>query len=125
MLRFEGNTAAFIMYAYVRTASIQRKIGIVDPHELLHVDLVHPSEIALATVLCQFPETLDEVVETLLPHRLTDYLYTLAEAFNAFFRDCRVEGDARQNQRLALVVLTGRTLQKGLSLLGIQVPEKM
>ena len=116
MLRFEGNTAAFIMYSYVRTASIQRKVGKLSFEALPAIDLVHPSEIALAKVICQFPDTLDEVVETLLPNRLTDYLYALAEGFNAFFRDCRVEGDARQGQRLALVALTGSTLEKGLSL---------
>ena len=125
MLRFEGNTAAFIMYSYVRTASIQRKIGMKSLDAISSIDLQHPSEIALAKTLCQFPDTLDEVTETLLPNRLTDYLYALAEGFNAFFRDCHVEGDVRQNQRLALVTITGWTLQKGLNLLGISVPEKM
>jgi arginyl-tRNA synthetase len=59
------------------------------------------------------------------PNRLTDYLYALAETFNAFFRDCRVEGDVRQEQRLALVGITGLVLKKGLELLGIKVPSKM
>lgn len=125
MLRFEGNTAAFIMYSFVRTASIQRKVGRGAVQLPKSLDLVHPSEVALGLVLCRFQETIDEVVETLLPHRLTDYLYGLAETFNLFFRDCRVEGDPRQEQRLALVDLTGKTLQTGLRLLGIQVPEKM
>lgn len=125
MLRFEGNTAAFIMYSFVRTASIQRKIGQTASKDLETLELIHPSEVALGRLLCQFDETIDEVVETLLPNRLTDYLYSLAETFNVFFRDCRVEGDPRQAQRLALVVLTGKTLQMGLRLLGIQVPEKM
>jgi arginyl-tRNA synthetase len=125
MLRFEGNTAAFIMYSYVRTASILRKVGVADPTHLHDLDLVHPAEIALALTLCQFPETLEEVANSLLPNRLTDYLYGLSEKFNLFFRDCRVEGDVRQRQRLALVAITGQTIQQGLALLGIQVPEKM
>ena len=123
MLRFEGNTAAFIMYSFVRTASIQRKVGPVALPQT--IELLHPSEAALGKLLCQFEETIDEVVETLLPNRLTDYLYSLAEVFNLFFRDCRVEGDPRQTQRYALVALTGKTLQTGLGFLGIQVPEKM
>lgn len=125
MLRFEGNTAAFIMYSYVRTLSIQRKIGKLSVESLLPIDLLHPSEEALAKILCQFSDTINEVTETLLPNRLTDYLYSLAEQFNLFFRDCRVESDARQSQRLGLVVLTGWTLQKGLNLLGIEVPDRM
>ena len=123
MLRFEGNTAAFIMYSFVRTASIQRKVGTNALPQTL--ELLHPSEAALGKLLCQFEEVVDEVVETLLPNRLTDYLYHLAEAFNGFFRDCHVEGDPRQSQRCALVALTGKTLQTGLGLLGIQAPEKM
>ena len=122
MLRFEGNTAAFIMYSYVRAMSIQRRIGNV---AIPHFDLSHPSEVALARVLCQFSEVIDEVMETLLPNRLTDYLYSVAEQFNVFFRDCRVEKDPRQNERLVLVQLAAKILQKGLELLGIQVPEKM
>jgi arginyl-tRNA synthetase len=122
MLRFEGNTAAFIMYSYVRAMSIQRRIG---SSGSFCRALLHPAEIALAKSLCQFPEVIDDVIETLLPNRLTDYLYSLAEQFNQFFRDCRVEKDPRQNERLFLVNLTGKTLQKGLELLGIQVPEKM
>jgi arginyl-tRNA synthetase len=123
MLRFEGNTAAFIMYSYVRTQSIQRKI--TSSHLPSHVVLDHPSELALGKALCQFSDAIDEVTETLLPNRLTDYLYGLAEEFNAFFRDCRVEGDPRQQERLFLVALTGKVLRTGLHLLGISVPEKM
>jgi arginyl-tRNA synthetase len=125
MLRFEGNTAAFIMYSFVRTASIQRKVGQGAMQLPQNLELIHPSEVALGRLLCQFEEAIDEVVETLLPNRLTDYLYNLAQTFNLFFRDCRVEGDPRQAQRLVLVALTGKTLQMGLQLLGIQVPEKM
>ena len=65
------------------------------------------------------------MVETLLPNRLTEYLYTLAETFNAFFRDCRVEGDLREKERALLVALTGKVLSTGLNLLGIKTPRKM
>ena len=125
MLRFEGNTAAFIMYSFVRSSSILRKIGFLEKGTAATLNLRQPSEISLAKILCQFTETLDEVIDTLLPNRLTDYLYTLAEHFNAFFRDCRVEGDEREQERALLVSLTNRTLKKGLQLLGIDVPQKM
>jgi arginyl-tRNA synthetase len=124
MLRFEGNTAAFIMYSYVRCASILRKVTLA-PKKDVHITLQHPSEILLAKVICQLPTTIEEVVESLLPNRLTDYLYSLAEAFNAFFRDCRVEGDIREQERAVLVFLTGEVLKTGLHLLGIRTPTKM
>lgn len=125
MLRFEGNTAAFLMYAYVRIAGIKRKIG-VDPSTLnAKILLKHPSEIALGLHLAQFTEALQQVAEDLLPNRLTDYLYTLAEKFNAFYRDCQVEGVPEQNSRLLLCEATARTLKQGLQLLGVQTVEKM
>lgn len=127
MLRFEGNTAAFLMYAYVRIAGIKRKVNI-DPYSLLdstHIRLEHPSEVDLGLHLLRFHETLDIVADDLLPNRLTDYLFTLAEKFNAFFRDCRVEGSAQQKERLLLCEATAHVLKKGLNLLGLQTVERM
>ncbi len=127
MLRFEGNTAAFILYSYVRVGGIKRKVGI-DIETLIGkepITLTHPSETALALQLCQFQEVLDQVADSLLPNRLTEYLFALAEKFNAFFRDCRVEGAPEQNSRLQMAELTARVLKKGLNLLGIHTLERM
>lgn len=127
MLRFEGNTAAFLMYAYVRVAGIKRKVQ-VDPNQLMkthEIHLEHPSEIALGMQIMQFSETLDQMANDLLPNRLTDYLYTLSEKFNAFFRDCRVEGSSEQDSRLLLCEATAKVLEKGLDILGVRTVERM
>ncbi len=127
MLKFEGNTAAFLMYAYVRVAGIKRKVQI-DMDALRKKDriqLEHPSEIALGLHLMQFSETLDQVSRELLPNRLTDYLYGLAEKFNAFFRDCRVEGSPQQNARLLLCEAVACTMRQGLEILGLKTVERM
>lgn len=125
MLRFEGNTAAFLMYAYVRIAGIKRKIGADIDALQAAISLKHPSEIALGLHLAQFNEALQQVAEDLLPNRLSDYLYTLAEKFNAFYRDCQVEGAPEQNSRLLLCEATARILKQGLHLLGVETVEKM
>ena len=124
MLRFEGNTAAFILYSYVRVNGIKRKIGAADITRTPIV-LEHPSEIDLGLHLLRFTETLESMAEELTPHYLTDYLYLLAQKFNAFFRDCRVEGVPQQNQRLALADLVSRTMEQGLHILGIQTVDRM
>ncbi len=125
MLRFEGNTAAFIMYSYVRVQGIIRKVGI-DPKSVRgEIILSHPSEVSLALKLAQFGETLDQMAEELLPNRLTEYLYGLAEAFNAFFRDCRVEGSNEETSRLLLTETTGQILLRGMQILGLCAVEKM
>ena len=122
MLRLEGNTAAFLLYSYVRIASIKRKIG---EAEMGPIALTHPSEIALGLHLAQFEEALQAAATDLLPNRLSDYLYALAGHFNAFFRDCHVQGTPEQASRLALCDLTARVLAKGLNLLGIQTIQRM
>lgn len=127
MLRFEGNTAAFIMYSYVRVGGIKRKIG-CDIEKVMQenqIQLEHPSEVALGLTLAQFPEALQQVADDLLPNRLTDYLYELAEKFNVFFRDCRVEGSPEENPRLLLCELVAKTLKQGLEILGIYPVERM
>jgi arginyl-tRNA synthetase len=127
MLRFEGNTAAFLMYAYVRVAGIKRKVK-VDVEQLKQTDqilLEHPSEMALGIHLAQFGEALEMVADDLLPNRLTDYLYGLAEKFNAFFRDCRVEGSPEQNSRLLLCETVASVMKQGLEILGLKTVEKM
>jgi arginyl-tRNA synthetase len=123
MLKFEGNTVAFILYAYVRINSIQKKLNApVLPTKLT---LLHPSEFALALHLRRFGEALKQMDVELLPNRLTDYLYHLAEKFHSFFRDCRVEGSENQATRLFLCDFTKKMIAQGLEILGIKTLPKM
>ncbi len=127
MLRFDGNTAVFLLYAYVRINGIKRKTGAdmkqVLAHSKLH--LTHPTEISLGLHLRRFGEVLESVSRDLLPNRLADYLYELAEKFNAFFRDCRVEGTPEEGSRLILCELTAKVLKQGLEILGLETVDRM
>jgi arginyl-tRNA synthetase len=126
MLKFEGNTAPFLLYSYVRALSIKRKIGLRRDEILEYsIHLEHESEVELALALRRFDEILKSYTEDLYPHRLCEYLYQLACLFNAFFRDCHVEGDSRQNSRLMLVELFINVFKKGLDILGLDTLEKM
>ncbi len=127
MLKFEGNTAAFLLYAYVRIQGIKRKVGkeVSEIQKQFHIHLEHPTEIALGLHLRQFGEVLESMTKDLLPNRLCDYLYGLAEKFHAFFRDCRVEGSDQEESRLLLCEATARILAKGLELLGLKTLDRM
>jgi arginyl-tRNA synthetase len=54
-------------------------------------------------------------------------LFELANSFHSFYEACPVlkSEEPVRSSRLALCELTGRVLQRGLDLLGIQAPEKM
>ncbi len=123
MLKFEGNTVAFILYAFVRIESIHKKLP--PPTKGGKIVLTHPSEISLGLHLRRFGEALKSMDEELLPNRLTDYLYQLAEKFHTFFRDCRVEGSDTQESRLLLCQLTQKIISQGLQILGIKTLSKM
>ncbi len=126
MLRFEGNTAVFLLYAYVRIQGIKRKAQLTHiTEENFSLDLTHPSEISLAYHLTRFGEVLEQITKDLMPNRLTDYLYHTAEKFNQFFRDCRVVGSSEEKSRLSLCEITGKILRQGLYLLGIKTVERM
>ena len=61
------------------------------------------------------------------PNVLANYLFELANHYHAFYEACPVlkAAEPARSSRLALCELTARVLQKGLELLGIQVPERM
>lgn len=126
MLSLQGNTAPYLQNAYVRTRSIFRKSAeaVQLPNELT---LIEPAELNLAKSLCQFAEIVPQVLNDFRPNILANYLFELANSFHAFYEACPVlkaEAQARAS-RLALCALSARVLQRGLNLLGIDVPEKM
>ncbi|HAE05706.1 arginine--tRNA ligase [Richelia intracellularis] len=128
MLSLKGNTAPYMLYAYVRIRGIARsgKINFTqlgDTKIILKEDL----ELALAKHLLQLGEVINVVETELLPHRLCDYLYQLSDKFNKFYENCPVlKSEATiRNSRLALCDVTARVLKLGLSLLGIPVLERM
>ena len=131
MLDLKGNTAPYMMYAYVRVQGISRKGGVdfstLDAQIDTQIKLTEESEFTLAKHLLQMDMVLDEVEKELLPNRLCQYLFELSQKFNQFYDRCTVlqaEEPARTS-RLVLCDLTARSLKLGLSLLGIEVLERM
>jgi arginyl-tRNA synthetase len=129
MLSLQGNTAPYMLYAYVRIQGISRK-GNIDFGNLgseAKVLLREETELVLGKHLLQLSEVLRNVEEDLLPNRLCDYLYELSKKFNQFYDQCPVlsSEESLRTSRLVLCDVTARTLQLGLSLLGIRVLERM
>ncbi|MDY7022598.1 MAG: arginine--tRNA ligase, partial [Cyanobacteriota bacterium] len=129
MLSLQGNTAPYLLYAYVRVQGIKRK-GEIDFDQVgadAKIELKEEAELTLAKHLFQLDEVIETVATDLLPNRLCQYLFELSQKFNQFYDQCPVlkaEGSQRIS-RLGLCDLTARTLKLGLSLLGISVLERM
>jgi len=126
MLSLQGNTAPYLQNAYVRIRSIMRRMGEKFSPPAA-VRLTEPAEIQLAKKVCQFAEAVPQVLNDFRPNILANYLFELANSFHTFYEACQVlrAGEPSRSSRLALANLTGRVLQRGLKLLGIDVPEKM
>jgi arginyl-tRNA synthetase len=131
MVSLEGNTSAYIQYAYARARGIMLK-GDIDPEQVARDRqtpvLTEPAERALAIVLLRMGESLQQVRADYAPNFLVDYLYDTAKAYAVFNDHCPVlkAGSAETTRsRLVLVALTARVLEAGLGLLGIQVVPRM
>ncbi len=129
MLALNGNTAPYMLYAYVRVQGISRK-GQIDFEKLgadAKILLQEDSEFVLARHLLQLDEIVDQVGQELFPNRLCQYLFELSQKFNQFYDRCPVlqAAEPLRTSRLALCDLTARTLKLGLSLLGIPTLERM
>ena len=127
MLAFEGDTGPYLQYAHARVRSIFRRLGAPWDGASASFVLENDAERSLALGLLAFPEAFHLALESLQPHRLCVYLFDLAQRFTAFYEACPVlsaVGHTR-DERLALCELSARTLNLGLSLLGIDAPDQM
>jgi len=128
ILSFEGNSAPYLQYTYARSKSILRKAET----ETVAVDassstVLARNERTLIGTLLQFSNALEEARRDNLPHKLANYLYQLAQDFNAFYNSeqiLKAEGDTRA-LRLSLTSTTATVIKAGAALLTLRVPERM
>lgn len=128
MVSLTGDTSVYLQYAYARIRSILRNAG--DRSPVAHPELeLAPAERALGLHLDGFGALIEEAVAEYAPHKVAAYLYQLASLFTTFYTECPVVKPEPElvvgENRLFLCELTARTLNKGMSLLGIRTPEKL
>lgn len=127
MLAMEGNTSVYLQYANARILSVLRNAP-EQPSSDTPILLAEPAERALALKLLQLPVAVDSAMETYSPHKLSSYLYETATAFSAFYENCpilKAPSVEVRRSRLALAQVTSKVLTLGLSLLGIEVVERL
>lgn len=128
---FNGNTGPFIQYTYTRIQSVLRKAdqsGILDKCELDTKTEPAAKEIGLIKLLDEYPVIVAEAADTYNPGLIANYCYELAREYNQFYHEYSIlkepESDLR-NLRILLSKISGKIIQAGMGMLGIEMPERM
>ncbi len=131
-IEFQGYTGPFVQYSHARIAAILRKaeqIGVdYQKGDFSGITELAESETALIQILNDFDKKIKTAAEDYSPAVIAQYLFDLAKEYNRFYADLPIfhEKDlAIQAFRVALSAQTAKTIKRGMSLLGIQVPERM
>ena len=136
---FNGNTGPFIQYTYARIRSVLRKAGLSGEAGLLAEQSFSDSglsgeacldskELALIQRLMEYPAVVRQAGQDFSPAVLCNYAYALACDFNSFYHDCSILNEPDQQKRALRLLLSqtvARTICDAMSLLGIEVPERM
>jgi arginyl-tRNA synthetase len=128
---FQGNTGPFIQYTHARICSIIRKAK----EQGIEIKSIHTrgfelmdTEIELIYILGNYKSIIKEAAEAFSPSLIAMYSYDLAKQFNKLYNELSIlkeEDENKQNIRLTLADITGKTIQHAFSLLGIVSPNKM
>ncbi|MFV0268097.1 MAG: arginine--tRNA ligase [Draconibacterium sp.] len=127
---FNGNTGPFIQYTYARIQSVLRKAtekGLTMDAGLPVAELT-VKEKDLLKRLSLFPSVVQEAGDNYSPAVIANYCYELVKEFNQFYHDHSILGESdpgTMNFRLILASSVGQVVQKGMNLLGIEMPERM
>ena len=131
-IEFQGNTGPFIQYSHARIKSILRKaeqIGVDFKNpDFSGITSVEESEAGLIFLLGDFEKKIKMAGDEYSPAVIAQYLFDLAKEYNRFYADLPIFLENNPSVlafRVALSALTAATIKKGMSLLGINVPERM
>ncbi len=124
---FEGNTAPFVQYTYVRINSLLNKAKASGTEEFTLSTLDEPMRNILKT-LYEYPAVIRKASSTLNPAIIANYVYNLARDYNQFYQQnpiLKAENEELKKSRLYISRLVAEYITHALSLFGIEVPEKM
>ena len=120
---FNGNTGPFIQYTYARIKSLLKK----NKNNSSFSDVIlSEKEKNLIIHLNDFPNVILNSYKTLNPALIANYVYDLVKLYNSFYQSFSVLGNDEINSfRILLSKKVGSYIKKSMSLLGIDVPERM
>lgn len=128
---FNGNTGPFIQYTHARIQSILRKAaeqGISIPTTLSADISLSVKEEGLVQQIAEYASIVKQAGDEYNPALIANYIYDLVKEYNQFYHDYTIlkeENADLKNFRLILSDNVGRVVKSGMSLLGIEVPDRM
>ena len=123
---FNGNTGPFIQYTYARIRSIMRKAEA--PQGAVGGAPLSAKEIELIQKMNEFPAAVEQAGKDYSPSGIANYCYELTKVFNQFYHDYSILNEPDEKKRAVRLVLASnvaKIIRSGMSLLGIEVPERM
>ena len=124
---FNGNTGPFIQYTYARIRSILRKAGDNVHSSMSNVQL-SDKEVELIQKMNEFGAAVEQAGKDYSPSGIANYCYELTKVFNQFYHDYSILNEPDEQKkavRLMLAKNVAKIIKSGMSLLGIEVPERM
>ena len=129
---FRGNTGPFVQYSHARISAILRKaaeMGIqVDVNAFDGFKNLHETEQEVIVQLVNYPAVVAEAGKLYAPSVIANYAYDLAKAYNRFYQEVSIFNETDEQARsfrIALSAIVARLLRHSMSLLGINVPDRM
>ena len=125
VVNMEGNSGPYLQYTFARTQSVIAKAKNTNHEIVKKIGEINSDELSVLRHLVHFPEVVAEAGEKYAPNLICNYLYELAKRYNSFYNSTKIIGGENEPFDLSLTSATGTVLKSGLSLLGIQAPDKM
>jgi len=123
-----GHTGPFIQYTFVRIKSLLNKSENLNlEFDIDQLD-INSKELDVLKQIAKFPEVLEQSATELSPYILANYLYSLVKSYNSFYQDYPIITEPVENSknfRIQLSNMTSNLIEKGMKILGIEMPLRM
>jgi arginyl-tRNA synthetase len=119
VLALKGDSGPYLQYTCVRCKRILEKAESTDS---LEIDSFDDYERKLMLRIIEFKEAVEQARENFSPNIIAEYGYKLSKDFNLMYEESRI---LENKKRIAITKATYMTLSTCLSLLSIQIPERM
>ena len=126
---FNGNTGPFIQYTYARIRSILRKAaGLTSTTGLTCATCLSDKEVELIQKMSEYGAAVEQAGKDYSPSGIANYCYELTKVFNQFYHDFSILNEPDEQKkavRLMLAKNVAKIIKNAMTLLGIEVPERM